>query len=247
MAKPRLAILRTGSAPDDVRAKHGDYVDMFRARCADERIEVDVYDAVAETFPKSADLALITGSPASVTDVEPWVDRLAAWSNAAMDDRVPLLGVCYGHQLVAYARGGRVEVNDRGYEIGSVPIRLTDEGRKDALLGGLGDDLWFQAVHGDAVTKMPEDATLLASNDNSPIQAFSMGDRTWCVQFHPEFSSDAVRMYVGQREATIRARAERIGRDPDEAVAAAKASIRDTPAGPALLKRFVDLALERIG
>lgn len=246
-AKPRLAILRTGSAPDTVQAAHGDYVDMFRERCANDQIEIEIYDAVAEQLPDRCDLALITGSPASVTEVEPWVDRLAAWSNDAMAKNVPLLGVCYGHQLIAYAQGGAVEVNPRGYEIGSVPIALTDAGRADPLLGGLGDDLWFQAVHGDAVTKMPDDAVLLASNEVAPVQAFSMGDRTWCVQFHPEFSAGCVAMYVDAREAVIRRRAEALGKDPDEAVRAAAASVRDTPAGPALLSRWVDLALERIG
>lgn len=245
-AKPRLAILRTGSAPDTVRAAHGDYTDMFRARCADPRIEVDVYDAVAGDLPARCDLALITGSPASVTEVEPWVDRLAEWSSAAIDRGVPQLGVCYGHQLIAYARGGAVEVNTRGYEIGSVRVALTDAGRADPLLGPLGEDLWFQAVHGDVVSKMPNDAVLLATNEIG-VQAYALGDRTWCVQFHPEFSAACVSMYVDAREATIRRRAEMIGRDPDEAVRGAADSVRDTPAGPALLSRWVDLALERIG
>lgn len=235
-----------------MQSQHGDYTDMFRRHTDDARVETVVIDAVDGTLPSASevDLALITGSPASVVEVEPWVDRLAELSSQMIDRGVPLLGVCYGHQLVAYARGGEVKVNDRGYEIGTADVRLTDAGIDDPLLGSLDPvdrTLQFNAIHGDAVTRAPDSARILAENDNSDVQAFSMGDRTWCVQFHPEISKGAIEMYVDERRAVIERRAAEIGLDPAEAVRIARESIRPTPAGPRLLSRFVDLALERLG
>lgn len=238
-----LLIVKTGDTIPTIRAQLGDYDWMFLRYLGDQpTVVVAAHEGEALPDPASVAGVIITGSPSSVTDPEPWVAPLAEWSRRLVDSGTPTLGVCYGHQLLAQALGGEVAVNPACYEIGTISVDLTDAGRADPLFGWLAQDtpsLSFNAVHADIVTALPPGAVRLASNEASVNQAFKIGDRVWTVQFHPEFSDDVMRMYVDGRAHMVRGDAERRGLDPEARLAEVAAGVRTTPCGPALLERFV--------
>ena len=131
---------------------------------------------------------IVTGSPASTYDEEPWIIRGEDFLRRAADRSVPLYGVCFGHQLVAQAFGGRVEKCRHGWELGTVHLTLTDDGKGDPLFSDLPETFTAQMSHGDVVTELPSGATPLAQNEHSENQSFRLGDAIWGTQFHPEFT-----------------------------------------------------------
>jgi GMP synthase (glutamine-hydrolysing) len=181
--------------------------------------------------------AIITGSPAMVTDQAGWMQSLAVWIREAVDRAIPLLGVCFGHQLLAEAMGGCVDYHPEGREIGTVAIELTESGKRDPLLGCLPDMFTAHVTHAQSVLRLPADAVLLAANAYEAHQAFRAGECAWGVQFHPEFSADIMRGYIDERAAVLHAQ----GRD----VAALTAAIAETEAANTLLKRFYGYCADR--
>ncbi len=244
----RLAILKTGETVPAVIERHGDYDAMFRAVLDPLGLQIQVVDAFrGAALPdlQDYDFAIISGSPQSVTTPEPWTEALAAWSRDAHQARKPVLGVCYGHQLLAYALGGTVRPTTGGFEIGTVDIELTEAGQEDPLLGALtdaDDPPRFHQVHGDVVGTLPPDAVHLAKNGHTELQAFRLGDRTWAVQFHPEFTLPIMQMYVDARADRVRSLALKAGLDPETELQNARDSLEHAVCGPRLLKRFVELA-----
>jgi len=105
---------------------------------------------------------------------------------AALEARVPILGICLGNQLIAHWLGGKVTTGR--WEIGWLPVTVNEAGRTDPLLSGLGDTFHAFLWHGDRVSKLPENGVLLASSELCPIQAFRLRDLpVWGVQFNPQY------------------------------------------------------------
>lgn len=194
MSLPRILVIKTGTAEPEIRAKYGDYERWFMEHLEGGTDRCDVAEAWSgETLPRPDRFGglLITGSPASVRDEASWMDSLGRWALAAADAGVPVLGVCFGHQLLGEALGGRVQPNPLGGEYGTVRIELTEEGRADPLFSGLGPALDVQSAHDDALLSPPppERAVRLAGNSRTRWQAFAAGPNLRAVQFHPEISA----------------------------------------------------------
>jgi GMP synthase (glutamine-hydrolysing) len=237
MAEGRLVIVKTGSAPQAVRDLHGDFEDWIALGTGFERPEVDVIDVQAGApLPQLTQETgvVVTGSSAFVSEREPWSVRTGEWLAAAVRLGAPILGICYGHQLLAQALGGRVGRNPRGREIGTVRVDLGAAGRaKDPLLGGVPEFVDVHASHVESVLALPDRAVLLGSNAADDHHAFAVGPRAWGVQFHPEFAADVMRGYLSERAGVLREEgidAERLTRE-----------VRDTPHGSALLGRFGEI------
>src|SRR5262249_6607598 len=144
-----------------------------------------------------------------------------------------VLGICYGHQLLAHAFGGTVENNPRGRNIGTVDVRLDADADGDPLFAGLPSVLHVPVSHRQSVTALPAEARLLGAAARDRNHAFALGERAWGVQFHPEFDADIVRGYIEARRAQIDAE----GMDAD----ALWREARDSEHGAAILKRFAAL------
>jgi GMP synthase (glutamine-hydrolysing) len=144
-----------------------------------------------------------------------------------------VLGICYGHQLLAHALGGQVDHNPNGRNIGTVDVQLTDGAERDRLFSGFPQVLHVAVSHRQAVTALPPNARLLASTARDPHHAFAVADCAWGVQFHPEFDADIVRGYIHERRAQMTDE----GMDADSIWEKAK----DTLHGTLLLRRFAHL------
>jgi GMP synthase (glutamine-hydrolysing) len=227
----RVLVVRTGSAPPSLLAAHGDFTDWFAALLA-PGAGAEVVDGEGP-LPEARAYGglLVTGSLASLTRPEPWMDRLGAWLLAAAEE-LPVLGVCFGHQLLASALGARVERNAEGPEAGTVEIVLTAAGRADPLFTGSPTSLLVQQSHEDHVPVPPAGAIVLAGNGHSPVQAFAHGARLRAVQFHPELDAPRTR-------AMIEADREWLDGERPGLADAAIAGIRETPEAERLLASWV--------
>lgn len=228
-----LCIIKTGDTLPALRERHGDFEDWIARGLAGQGLPVRTIDPRQGTnWPAPAQIAgvVVTGSPAMVTDRADWSERTAAWLAQLVEEEVPVLGICYGHQLLAHALGGTVGRHPQGIEIGTVTVECADAARGDALLGALPTHFAAQVVHEQSVLQLPPGATALAGNAHEPHQAFRVGRCAWGVQFHPEFSAEVMRGYI-----------DVLG--PRLAPTVDRANVRDTPEAAGLLPRFARWAV----
>ncbi len=218
-----LLIVQTGTTH-----LHGDYPTWFRRALGMSDIPVcrahqgeRLADALDRHRPSGI---IVTGSPLSVMEEAPWMLELGSELLRVGARGTPVLGVCFGHQLLARAAGGRVVLNPRGREMGTVRVQLTEAGRRDPLFAWAGGaaEIEVQATHLDAVDPLPPGAVTLASNENCAAQAFRLSEAVAGVQFHPELSVEAMRDLILSRRDKLQAE----GRDAD----ALAAEVHEVPA-----------------
>ncbi len=175
---------------------------------------------------------VVSGSPALLSDGEEWM-RWTMEALARLHARgVPLLGICFGHQLLGQALGGQVNRNPKGREIGTFRLRRQ---AKDPLLDGVRAEPIVVMTHVDSVLTCPEGATPIASTSLEGHAALRFSDTTWGVQFHPEMNAALVGCYLEERRSTI----EQEGTSVDALLQART----DSQYGSELLVRFADFCL----
>lgn len=235
-----VLIVKTGTTVPNVLARRQDFESWIAAGMGLALGDVDVCRVyMGDALPEPGAVAgvVVTGSAAMVTDREAWSEQTAAWLRDAVAKGTPLLGICYGHQLLAHAFGGTVEFNPRGRNLGTVDVVLTEAAGQEALFAGTPASVHLPVSHLQSVTRLPADARLLASTARDPNHAFAIGERAWGVQFHPEFDADIVRGYIEARREQL----QNEGMDAEALLRDAK----DTPHGGGLLRRFAELV--RVG
>lgn len=226
----RIAIISCGHTLEALRPNYGDFDDWI-AQGLQSPLDILRVDATAEPeLPDWSQLAgvVVTGSHAMVTDRAPWSEHVAAWLRLGVQAEVPILGICYGHQLLAHATGGTVDYHPHGIELGSHGIDLHAAAQQDALFAHMPAHFTAQLVHSQSARALPEGAVVLASNGHEAHQAFRVGRSAWGVQFHPEFSATAMQAYVAKLAPA--------------ASAAAAIGVQDTPEAASLLQRFGQIA-----
>lgn len=235
----RILIIKTGSTLPSLLASKGDFEHWILSGMGASRNQtfvVDVRDGSPLPAYNELSGVVVTGSHSMVTDHDDWSERTATWLAGAVE-KVPILGICYGHQLLAYALGGKVGDNPNGHEYGTVEVHLNENAHQDSLLGGLLNPIQVHVSHTQSVTELPTQAKLLASSDRDPHQAFVVGECAWGVQFHPEFDAEVVRAYIHHTRPVLLAEKQ----DPDRLIGQST----DTPYGSEILKRFIQLTCPR--
>jgi len=231
-----LLIVKTGQADTVVSARLGDFEDWIIDGLGAGAPPVEVWSVQNSgrlPSPGSLAAAVVTGSSAMVTSHEPWSERTAAWLREAATGGLPVLGICYGHQLLAHALGGSVAPNPRGREVGTVPLALSSDASTDPLLGGVVSPAPVQTTHLESVVELPPGVAALASSALDPNHAFRVGS-AWGVQFHPEFSPEVMRGYIEARRDELAAE----GLDVERLLA----EVTPSPLGTQVLRRFAALA-----
>jgi len=231
-----LLIVKTGTTFASLASERGDFEDWIGAGMGLERDQVAVIAVFeGETLPDPNRFAgvVVTGSSAMVSHRETWSESTAEWLREAVRQTTPVLGICYGHQLLAHALGGRVGPNPHGRQIGTERVLLAENAKDDALLAGFGDSLRAHTTHAEAVLELPDAATHLGSSRGDSNTAFSFGTAAWGVQFHPEFDAYVMRRYIEERRELLLS--ENI--DADMRLAA----VEECHEGTTLLRRFATL------
>jgi GMP synthase (glutamine-hydrolysing) len=186
----RIGILQTGHAPDALIAESGDYPSMFERLLAGRGFSFRTWAVVDGDFPPGIHAAegwLITGSRHGAYEDHPWIPPLEAFIRAAYAARVPLVGICFGHQIIAQALGGRVEKHGGGWTVGPTEYDFD------------GETLVLNAWHQDQVVALPEDARVLATNAGCAHAALVYGDRALTLQAHPEFGPEFIGSLIERR------------------------------------------------
>jgi len=186
----KIGILQTGLAPDELKPEMGDYGDMFQRLLDGHGFTFDVYKVVENDFPTGVDAAdgwLITGSKHGAYEDHPWIPPLEEFIRDCYADGRPMIGVCFGHQIIAQAMGGKVEKFAGGWAAG----------RQEYTLNG--ETVALNAWHQDQVTQLPAQATVVGSNDFCENAALLYGDKIFTVQPHPEFTAGFIEGLINTR------------------------------------------------
>ncbi len=205
----RIGILQTGLAPEMLTPEMGDYPDMFARLLDGNGFTFRTWRVVEGEFPASvhdADGWLITGSRHGVYEDHAWIPPLEAFIRDSFAAHVPMVGICFGHQIIAQAMGGRVERYDGGWAVGP----------QDYDFGG--EKLTLNAWHRDQVVEAPKGAKVIASNDFCTNAALLYDDRALTVQAHPEFRPEFI-------DGLMKTRGK--GLVPDDVMASASARLAD--------------------
>lgn len=224
-----IGILQTGQAPDVLRDASGDYPDMFETLLAGRGLTFRTWHVEGMEFPSDVhdcDGWLITGSRHGAYEDHPFIPKLEAFIREAVGAKVPLVGICFGHQIIAQALGGKVERFEKGWAVGPQDYDFN------------GETLTLNAWHRDQVTRRPEGAEVVATNAFCENAALLYGESAFTVQAHPEFGDSFV-------EGLMRTRGK--GVVPDALMQAAEARLGAPNSSSVIAERIADFFLRSRG
>lgn len=198
----KLAILETGAPPDGTREQFGDYPAMFRRLLGEGAHDYTTFDVAAGEYPTSVTdypVYLVTGSSAGVYEPLPWIAPLKDFLVSAKG-RAALVGVCFGHQVMAEAFGGKVIKSPKGWGLGLHSYQVRDG--RDWM--DPAPAIAAAASHQDQVVELPPGASVIAANAFTPYGMLAYGDQpAISLQLHPEFDPPFAQALLAARRGTL--------------------------------------------
>ncbi len=205
-----LLVIEMGMSPHKIAEKWGNTAQWFINQLAKYGKKAEVvrpYKGDDIPSPELVKGAIITGSWSMVTDRADWSERTAQWIRQAIKIDTPMLGVCYGHQLMADALGGKVGINPYGGEKGALDVKLTEIGKTNPLLDGFPTTFKANLFHEQSVLEAPQNAEILAYSEKDSCQMLRYSTSAFSVQFHPEFTKEILQLawedYAGEDHLSI--------------------------------------------
>ena len=192
----KIGILQTGLCPPELVEKHGEYDEMFKQFLAGNDFGFVSYKVVENQFPASvndADGWLITGSKHGAYETHKWIPPLEEFLRQAYGKQIPIVGVCFGHQILAQALGGTVEKFSGGWVVG----------KQTYAINGQQGNCDLMAWHQDQVTTLPPEATIIGSSATCKYAALAYGSTALTVQPHPEFGIEFVEALFQARKDVL--------------------------------------------
>ena len=202
----RIGILLVGRASEDLVNQYGTYAEMLVALInSEEKIfEFKTFNILDDEFPEDhleCDGWIITGSPHGVYEELPWMKTISQLINDIYDAGLPILGVCFGHQMIAHALGGDVEKSKKGWGLGLHTYQIDN---KSGYMGNLAEEITLNICHQDQVTNLPRGAVVYARSDFCEYAGFYIKDKVLTMQAHPEFMVDFTKdLLSARRDVTI--------------------------------------------
>lgn len=202
----KIGILETGVPPEelDSYASYGNMLKNFITRTASEGFEFEIYTVLDGNFPTSVQACdgwMITGSKYGVYESLPWMLTLQELVREIHAAGLPMVGICFGHQLIAEALGGKVEKSPKGWGVGLHDYTLTPQAPDWMQTDSGGFTL--NAMHQDQISQLPEDSSVVASSEFCEYAALLYGDSIITFQGHPEFSIDYETDLIELRKLTV--------------------------------------------
>jgi GMP synthase (glutamine-hydrolysing) len=196
-----IIIICCGPGLNEVNVTNGYASQWIQNACNLDNIKFLIKNAYLSDIPlyNEGDAWIIAGSSSSVYEDKEWIIELEIAIKRAYEIDKPLLGICFGHQLIAQALGGKVEKNARGWELGTYPINIVKKWKTHKIFSNVNENDVFYTSHKDVITQLPPMAVELANNKKGN-QAFSVGNKIIGVQFHPEFTHSVMNKYIEVRQ-----------------------------------------------
>ena len=200
-----IGILEADKLDDELVQRFGRYADTFAQllSAVDPKLRFQTYHVTEGEYPQDindCDAYLITGSKTSCYEDLDWIHRLKRFVLDCVEREIKLLGICFGHQLIAQALGGKVEKSIKGWGIGlaSSEVKHPPDWMKP-------QQKCFNLLvsHQDQVTRLPDEARLVATNDFCPIAGYRVNHSVLTFQGHPEFSRDYLQYIMTDRREYI--------------------------------------------
>ena len=196
----KIQIIACGPGLKEISQVHGLSSDWVYSMIKDRVPKIEIVKAYLDESPSFDDGCawIIMGSRYSAYDSMPWIESLKNDISKAIENNIPILGICFGHQILCSALGARVSNNSKGWELGSSKVSLTDKGISSPLFEGIDENFYVYQSHHDVVSGLPDSVELLCSNQFG-VQSVSYQNSVFGVQFHPEFSYDVMMAYFDAR------------------------------------------------
>lgn len=232
----KIGILQCDDVNENLQPDHGNYPDMLLKRLEDhiQTSDVVIYRAHEGELPASIDECdgyLTTGSRFSVYDPLPWIEALEAFLLKLWEAKKPLVGICFGHQLIARALGGEVERSEKGWGVG---VSFNQVVQRKTWMDPWQDKLDLVVSHQDQVVELPAEAEVLVKSDFCEYYVVQYDDHFLSIQGHPEFSKDYSRDLMASRQGII----------PDVRLRAGNASLSADVDGELMTKWMVNFMHE---
>lgn len=230
----RVIIIKSGCTHASIKNKYGDFDDLIKKQLPNRTFtteSITIQHQPPLPKPKSVGAVIITGAHDDVTDNAAWMIYLVHWIRQIFNKNIPLLGICFGHQIIAKALGGKVGDNPKGGEFGLIEVHRNKDLSETASFFQT-PFIYTYASHNQTVLELPPGAKSLAfsNKDNNHLVRYSSS--CWGVQFHPEFNRNVAHEYWRRNGG--------IGTCGD-----AEKNELAKNAGSYLFNRFIELALQK--